>query len=167
MVWAVPRCAFEVSKKDQGALEKFLDGGVQPVRAVLRAMALLPLAKGLSAPRIAEFIPLTPQAIRKVGHRYVEGGLDRALYEKQRPGAAGGQREAAHHRDGLRRPPEGLCPLDSSTGSGTSRKETAGSESRARNHSDSSSQPRPQAVAGKKCGVFRNSMKSTSRRWSV
>ena len=78
----------EVSKKDQGALEKYLDGGVQPVRAVLRAMALLPLAKGLSAPRIAEFIPLTPQAIRKVGHRYVEGGLDRALYEKQRPGAA-------------------------------------------------------------------------------
>jgi len=46
------------------------------------------LAKGLSAPRIAEFIPLTPQAIRKLGHRYVEGGLDRALYEKQRPGAA-------------------------------------------------------------------------------
>ena len=31
---------------------------------------------------------LTPQAIRKVGHRYVEGGLDRALYEKERPGAA-------------------------------------------------------------------------------
>ena len=57
------------------------------MRAVLRAMALLQLAKGVSAPRIAEFIPLTPQAIRKVGHRYVEGGLDRALYEKERPGA--------------------------------------------------------------------------------
>jgi hypothetical protein len=32
--------------------------------------------------------PLTPQAIRKVGHRYRQGGLERALYEKQRPGAA-------------------------------------------------------------------------------
>jgi transposase len=31
---------------------------------------------------------LTPQAIRKVGHRYQTGGLERALYEKQRPGAA-------------------------------------------------------------------------------
>jgi putative transposase len=78
----------EVSKKDQRELEKFLSGGVQSVRAVLRGAALLQLAKGVSAPRIAGFIPLTPQAIRKVGHRYVEGGLDRALYEKQRPGAA-------------------------------------------------------------------------------
>ena len=77
-----------VSKRDQKALETFLDGGIQPVRAVLRAMALLQLAKGVSTPRIAGFIPLTPQAIRKVGHRYVEGGLDRALYEKERPGAA-------------------------------------------------------------------------------
>jgi putative transposase len=77
----------EVAKKDQKELEKMLSGGVQPVRAVLRAMALQQLAKGISAPRIAEFIPLTPQAIRKVGHRYIEGGLDRAVYEKERPGA--------------------------------------------------------------------------------
>jgi putative transposase len=33
-------------------------------------------------------IPLTPQVIRKIGHRYQSGGLERALYEKQRPGAA-------------------------------------------------------------------------------
>jgi putative transposase len=77
----------EVAKKDQKELEKMLSGGVQPVRAVLRAMALQQLAKGISAPRIAEFIPLTPQAIRKVGHRYMEGGFDRAVYEKERPGA--------------------------------------------------------------------------------
>lgn len=83
-----PALRIEVAGKDRKVLEKFLDGGVQQVRAVLRAMALLQLAKGVSAPRIAEFIPLTPQAIRKVGHRYVEGGLDRALYEKGRPGAA-------------------------------------------------------------------------------
>src|SRR5271154_5363691 len=83
-----PALRIQLSKKDQKVLEKFLDGGVQSVRAVVRAIALLQLAKGVSAPRIAEVIPLTPQAIRKVGHRYVEGGLDRALYEKQRPGAA-------------------------------------------------------------------------------
>jgi len=51
-------------------------------------VSLLQLAKGVSAPRIADIVPLTPQAIRKVGHRYQEGGLQRALYEKQRPGAA-------------------------------------------------------------------------------
>jgi transposase len=60
---------------------------VQQVRVVLRAVALLQLAKGVSAPRIAGMVPLTAQAIRKIGHRYQEGGLERALYEKQRPGA--------------------------------------------------------------------------------
>jgi putative transposase len=82
-----PALRIEVAKRDQKELEKMLSGGVQPVRAVLRAMALLQLAKGISAPRIAEFIPLTAQAIRKVGHRYLEGGFDRAVYEKERPGA--------------------------------------------------------------------------------
>ena len=78
----------EVAKKDQKELEKMLSGGVQQVRAVLRALALLQLSKGVSAPRIAESVPLTPQAIRKVGHRYEDGGLERALFEKERPGAA-------------------------------------------------------------------------------
>jgi len=38
--------------------------------------------------RIAQVLPLTPQAIRRLGHRYQQAGLDGALYEKQRPGAA-------------------------------------------------------------------------------
>ena len=46
------------------------------------------LAKGVSAPQISSVVPLTPQAIRKVGHRYQTGGLEPALYDKQRPGAA-------------------------------------------------------------------------------
>ena len=63
-------------------MEKFLNSGIQPVRAVLRAIARLQLSKGISAPRIAGLISLTPRAIRKVGHRPVEGGLERAFYEK-------------------------------------------------------------------------------------
>jgi putative transposase len=77
----------EVSNKDQKELQRLLSGGVQQVRVVLRALALLQLAKGVSAPRISIAIPLTPQAIRKVGHRYQQGGLERALYERPRPGA--------------------------------------------------------------------------------
>ena len=42
----------------------------------------------MAAPQIARLLELTPQAIRKIAHRYREGGLERALYEKQRPGAA-------------------------------------------------------------------------------
>jgi transposase len=83
-----PSLRIEVSTKDQKQLQRLVSGGVQQVRVVLRALALLQLAKGVSAPRIAGMVPLTPQAIRKVGHRYQRGGLERALYEKQRPGAA-------------------------------------------------------------------------------
>jgi hypothetical protein len=32
-------------------------------------------------------IPLTPRAIRRLGHRYQQAGPDGALYEKLRPGA--------------------------------------------------------------------------------
>ena len=83
-----PPLRIEVAHKDQKELAKSLRGGIQQVRVILRALSLLQLAKGVSPPRISSVIPLTPQAIRKIGHRYREGGLELALYEKQRPGAA-------------------------------------------------------------------------------
>jgi len=84
-----PPLTVDVTAKDQKQLAKLLSGGVQQVRVVLRALALLHLAKGTSAPRIAGIVRLTPQAIRKIAHRYIQGGLESALFEKQRPGAAG------------------------------------------------------------------------------
>jgi len=83
-----PPLSIDVPQKDQNELARLLSSGIQQVRVVLRALALLQLAKGASAPRIADMIPLTPQAIRKLGHRYEQGGMEAALYEKQRPGAA-------------------------------------------------------------------------------
>ena len=83
-----PPLGIEIAPKDQRELTKFLSGGVQQVRVVLRALALLQLAKGFSAPQIANVVPLTSQAIRNIGRRYQQGGLERALYERQRPGAA-------------------------------------------------------------------------------
>ena len=82
-----PPLSINVTPKDQRELTSLLSGGVQQVRVVLRAPALLQLAKGASASRVADVIPLTAQAIRKVDHRYEQGGLESALYEKQRPGA--------------------------------------------------------------------------------
>jgi transposase len=88
MGMARPALRIEVSTKDQKSLRTLVNGGVQQVRVVLRALALLQLARGVAAPRIAQMIPLTSQAIRNLGRRYQQGGLERALYEKQRPGAA-------------------------------------------------------------------------------
>src|SRR5215213_10947967 len=83
-----PPLRIDVAPKDQKDLAKLLSGGVQQVRVVLRALALLQLAKGASARQISQFVSLTPQAIRTIGHRYQRGGLESALFEKQRPGAA-------------------------------------------------------------------------------
>ena len=83
-----PPLSIDVTPKDQKELTKLLSGGVQQVRVVLRALALLQLAKGASAPRISQVVPLTAQAIRTIGHRYQQGGLEAALFERQRPGAA-------------------------------------------------------------------------------
>jgi hypothetical protein len=47
----------EVTTKDRKKLQKLLSGGVQQVRVVLRAVALLQLAKGVSAPQIAGMVP--------------------------------------------------------------------------------------------------------------
>jgi putative transposase len=83
-----PPLSIDIASKDRRELAELLSGGIQQVRVVLRALALLQLAKGASAPQIAGLVPLTSQAIRNIGRRYQQGGLGRALYEKQRPGAA-------------------------------------------------------------------------------
>jgi transposase len=82
-----PPLSIEIAQQDQNELAKIVGSGIQQVRVVLRALALLQLAKGISPPQISTMVPLTPQAIRNAGRRYQAGGLEVALYEKQRPGA--------------------------------------------------------------------------------
>jgi putative transposase len=71
---------------------------VQQVRVVLHGLALMQLAKGASAPRISQVVPLTSQAIRTIARRCQNGGLDAAVFEKQRPGAAAVLDEAQKQR---------------------------------------------------------------------
>jgi transposase len=79
---------FRLKAQDAKELEELLHGGVQQVRVVLRALALLRLNDGASAPEVASLVQLTPQVVRKIAHRYRTGGLASALYERPRPGAA-------------------------------------------------------------------------------
>jgi len=65
-----PPLNIDVARKDQQELRALLKGGVQQVHVVLRALALLQLAENGSASQIAKVIPQTPQAIRRLGHRY-------------------------------------------------------------------------------------------------
>ena len=54
---------------------------------MLRALALLQVAEGASAPQVASHLRLAEQTVRNLIRRYESGGLDRALYERPRPGA--------------------------------------------------------------------------------
>ncbi len=85
---APPPIVFRLKDEDRAEVESLLRGGVQQVRVVLRALALKQLAGGVTAPQVARSVPLTPKAVRDLAHRYSEGGLQRALYDKQRPGAS-------------------------------------------------------------------------------
>ena len=65
-----------------------LKKGVQQVRVVLRAVALLQLDRGGGATATARTVGLSAEGVRRIAHRYQTGGLDAALYERPRPGAA-------------------------------------------------------------------------------
>ena len=65
-----------VSRKDRKALDGLLSSGIQPVRVILRALALARLADGAAAPEIARSLKkLTPKAVRTIAHRYEQEGL--------------------------------------------------------------------------------------------
>ncbi|MFN7541978.1 MAG: IS630 family transposase [Acidobacteriota bacterium] len=83
-----PALRIKVAEKDQKDLRNLLRGGIQQVRVTLRALTLLRLAKGMTAPQTTTLLELTPQSVRKIAHRDNAGGLPLALYDRQRPGAA-------------------------------------------------------------------------------
>jgi len=84
---ARPALSIDLSNKDRTTLQGLLRGGIQQVRVVLRALALLQLDGGESAPRVSKAVHLSAQAVRDIARRYQQEGLECALYEKPRPGA--------------------------------------------------------------------------------
>lgn len=84
---AYRRLRVHLKKSDRDELDRVLSGGVQPVRVVLRSLALCQLHDGKSISEAAANVRLTSKAVREIGRRYEESGLERAIYDKQRPGA--------------------------------------------------------------------------------
>jgi transposase len=78
---------FQLSRRDQNEIGEILRAGVQQVRVILRAIALEQLTAGQTAPVVARIVHFSPQAVRRIAHRYQQGGLDQALYERQGRGA--------------------------------------------------------------------------------
>src|SRR5712664_2179266 len=75
-----------LSRQEQQELNRLLSSGLQPVRTVLRALALRQLAEGQAIRKVAGNVGLTPKTVWLTRQRYQQGGLERALYERARPG---------------------------------------------------------------------------------
>ena len=80
------RTAVRLSKQEQRELRRLLQSGLQPVRTVLRALALRQLAEGQTVRQVAKNVALTPKTVWLTSRRFRQGGLERALYERPRPG---------------------------------------------------------------------------------
>lgn len=74
-------------KNHREKLKRLMKAGIQPVRVVRRALVLCQLHDGGTASQVAAAVQLSAKAVREIGRRYENEGLDRALYDKQRPGA--------------------------------------------------------------------------------
>lgn len=85
---ARPAKPFQLRPGDKRTIESLLKGGIQQVRVVLRALTLLQLDAGLSAPKVSALVGFAAPAIRVIAQRYREQGLERALYERPRRGHA-------------------------------------------------------------------------------
>src|ERR1017187_5712827 len=82
------RLHVRLPKRHRDKLDNVLRGGIQPVRVVLRALALSQLHQGKGSSEVAERVRLTSKRVREIGRRYQDSGLDCALHDRQRPGAA-------------------------------------------------------------------------------
>ena len=78
----------QLSAAERQELRRLLQSGLQPVRTVLRALALRQLAEGQTVRQVAKNVGVTPKTVWLTSQRYGQGGLERALYERPRPGKA-------------------------------------------------------------------------------
>ncbi len=72
----------QLSKEERSYLLELLTGGRNKVRVIKRAQVLLKADDGWTDYQIAEALPVGQATVARIRRRYVEGGLERALYDK-------------------------------------------------------------------------------------
>jgi putative transposase len=82
------RLQIELKQRDRQQIDQLLGGGLQSVRTTLRALALRQLDQGQSTPAVGANLGLSAKAVWQIGKRYLDGGLERALFDAARPGKA-------------------------------------------------------------------------------
>jgi putative transposase len=78
--------ALQLTHGERQEVRGLLKNGVLPVRSVVRALALLRLDAGVSAPQVATMLEMTGEGVRKIARRYQQSGWEAAVFEGPRPG---------------------------------------------------------------------------------
>jgi hypothetical protein len=76
----------QLSRADRKQVGELLSGGVQPVRTVIRALALRQMDQGQSTVQAGSAVGISAKAAWQIGKHFFEGGLQRAIYDAARPG---------------------------------------------------------------------------------
>jgi transposase len=77
----------ELTEEERTSLLDLIKNGEHSARKLNRARILLLADDGKSDREIAGALYTSPPTVQRTRQRFVEGGLDNALHERQRPGA--------------------------------------------------------------------------------
>lgn len=77
----------ELNAADRQQLEQITGAGQQKTRVIIHAFVLLRTAAGWTDQAIAEAYSISTRTVIRIRQRYLEGGLNLALYDKPRRGA--------------------------------------------------------------------------------
>ena len=80
------KISFKLKDEERQTIRKLLSKGKESVRIIKRAQVLNLFDKGYTSPGISKAVSMNAVTVRKIGWRYIEGGLKRALYDLPRPG---------------------------------------------------------------------------------
>ena len=80
------RLEISLTPRDRQQIEQLLGGGLQSVRTVIRALALIQMDQGQSTPAVGANLMLSAKAVWQIGKRYQQEGIERALFDAARPG---------------------------------------------------------------------------------
>lgn len=80
--------ALELTEEDRRELKGLLARGLISARIFKRARVLQLLDAGQHSSEVCRALGTTRDLVRRIGLRYLDGGLTQALFERERPGSA-------------------------------------------------------------------------------
>jgi hypothetical protein len=159
----------QLSATDRGGLRAARRGGRRFSERRWRRIRILErLDRGWKLSQTATAVGTYPREVRRVGWRYLELGLEAALTDDPRPKPPkllDATQQAAIVAMVCGPPPPGQARWTVVLTAAEAQQRGVVGKGGTGGHPPSVCKPRPEAVAGKKCGACRSSTKSTCNGW--